>query len=116
VDVSFSVGRGNVGVYSVYLNGLKGSFTVKSKPVIEPTKTTESEPEPGQATILLHLHLQQHRPRPRIVTLEKETNWALIWGMIFVGIEIIATSIILWIRKWKARTNQRTRPRDFPIP
>jgi hypothetical protein len=55
VDVSFSVIKENVGVYSVYLNGLKGSFTVKSKPIIEPTKTTEPKPEPGQATIPLHL-------------------------------------------------------------
>jgi hypothetical protein len=45
VDVSFSVVKENVGVYSVYLNGLKGSFTVKSRPIIEPTKTIEPEPE-----------------------------------------------------------------------
>jgi len=47
VDVSFSVAKENVGVYSVYLNGLKGSSSEKSKQIIEPTKTTELEPEPG---------------------------------------------------------------------
>jgi hypothetical protein len=45
VEVGFSVAKKNVGVYSVYLNGLKGSFTVISKPIVEPTKATEPEPD-----------------------------------------------------------------------
>ena len=77
--VTFTTAKDVAGSYSVDINGLSGSFTVKEKPAPPP-------PPPPPAPI----------PPPAPVV-----NWPLIWGIIG-GVVVVGVIIFLAVRKKRA--------------
>ncbi|MBI2847864.1 MAG: Ig-like domain-containing protein, partial [Chloroflexi bacterium] len=73
--VTFTVSKDTAGTYTVDVNGLSGTFTVKAAP-------PEEEVKP-----------------PPVPTPQPETNWALIGAVIAVGVVIIILLVVLLVRR-----------------
>jgi len=79
-QVTFTTSRDVAGTYSVDVNGLIGSFTVREKPAPPPPPPPPAPPAPP--------------PTPAV-------NWSLIWGIIG-GVVVVGIIIFLVARKRKA--------------
>jgi len=80
-EVTFTTAKDVAGSYSVDVNGLSGSFTVKEKPAPPPTPTPTPSPTP----------VPTPTPTPGV-------NWPLIWGIIG-GVVVVGVIIFLVVKR-----------------
>jgi len=78
--VTFTLSKDVAGSYSVEVNGLSGSFTVKEKPAPPPPPPPAPKPTPP--------------PAPAV-------NWPLIWGIVG-GVVVVGVIIFLVARRRRA--------------
>jgi len=88
-EVTFTTAKDVAGSYSVDVNGLSGSFTVKEKPA-PPSPTPTPIPTPT--------------PTP---TPTSEVNWSLIWGAIG-GTVVVGVIIFLVARKPREESEEES--------
>jgi len=88
-EVTFTTAKDVAGIYSVDVNGLSGSFTVKEKPS-PPSPTPSPTPTPTPT------------PAP-----EPVTNWPLIWGIIG-GVVAVGVIIFLVVRKPREESEEES--------
>jgi hypothetical protein len=76
--VTFATAKNVAGSYSVEVDGLKGSFTVKEKPVPPPTPPVT--------------------PQEKVPPV-KPLNWPVVGGIIAAVIVIVGLSVFFWVRR-----------------